>query len=416
MYFKRTRLFATRSLAIALGGLLVATPTLSPASAYAETSADLQQQLTAAQNKLDALQKAVDQADAELGRTAYSLDQTQAKIKDVEAEIKQNQDDLAKAQSSLSTHISSSYKGNDSGTLLNLVLNSGSFDKLISNIYYANRIADDEAQSIKEVQTLQQKLKDNEAELKKQEETQKQLVASKQQEADAANKAASDMSSYVEGLSAQVKQKLEEERVAAAEAAKAAAEKTAAETAAREQAQTQQQAAQDNSDDNSGESSDRPTSNGGSSNSSPSSGGTTTEPSTGGSSSASISQRQAAVNAALSQVGKPYGHDNDGANWDCNGLTAWAWGQAGVSIPAASGHYGYGQFQWMKSSGRWVTSVDQLKLGDLVFYSYDGGATTYHVAMYIGGGQVVHANGYRWGVHTSSVTFDEGFCGGGSPI
>jgi cell wall-associated NlpC family hydrolase len=127
--------------------------------------------------------------------------------------------------------------------------------------------------------------------------------------------------------------------------------------------------------------------------------------------------RQAAVNAALSQVGVSYGHGNvAGSNFDCSGLTAWAWGQAGVSLTASSGHYFYGQFQIVKNSGRWVTSTSALQPGDLVFYSNDGGSTCYHVAMYIGGGQVVHAIDYSHGVQVTGVTWCYGFCGGGSPI
>lgn len=133
-------------------------------------------------------------------------------------------------------------------------------------------------------------------------------------------------------------------------------------------------------------------------------------------SSATSSQRQAAIDAALAQVGKPYGHANDGYEWDCNGLTNYAWGQAGVSIPYPSGTYGYGQFQWMKSSGRWVTSVEQLQPGDLVFYSRDGGYHCYHVALYLGDNNVVHAVGYSHGVKVTSIWFCSGFCGGGSPV
>ena len=53
-----------------------------------------------------------------------------------------------------------------------------------------------------------------------------------------------------------------------------------------------------------------------------------------------------------------------------------------------------------------------LSVGDLVFYSYNGGASTYHVAMYIGGGQVIHANGID--VCITGVYYDTGFIGGGS--
>jgi cell wall-associated NlpC family hydrolase len=123
----------------------------------------------------------------------------------------------------------------------------------------------------------------------------------------------------------------------------------------------------------------------------------------------------AAVEAALAQVGKSYGHENDGSEWDCNGLTNYAWQQAGVEIPYASGTYSYGQFQYMKESDNWVTSEDDLKAGDLVFFSQDGGNTTYHVGMYIGDGQIVHAVGYSEGVQVTDLDYVNGFVGGGTP-
>jgi cell wall-associated NlpC family hydrolase len=66
------------------------------------------------------------------------------------------------------------------------------------------------------------------------------------------------------------------------------------------------------------------------------------------------------------------------------------------------------------SSGTWTTNPYNLAVGDLVFYSYGG--TPYHVAMYVGGGQVVHANGYGTGVVVTDVYYDDGFIGGGSVI
>ncbi|MFI5044609.1 MAG: C40 family peptidase, partial [Acidimicrobiales bacterium] len=64
--------------------------------------------------------------------------------------------------------------------------------------------------------------------------------------------------------------------------------------------------------------------------------------------------------------------------FDCSGLTMWAWARAGKSLPHSSG----GQ---MSATQR--ISADQLQPGDLVFY----GSPVHHVAMYIGGGSVVHA-------------------------
>ena len=139
--------------------------------------------------------------------------------------------------------------------------------------------------------------------------------------------------------------------------------------------------------------------------------GSTSSSSGGYSSAAAL----AAVNAALEQVGKSYGHANDGNSWDCNGLTNYAWSQAGLEIPYASGHYAYGQYQYMQGSDNWVSNQDDLQAGDLVFYSHDGGDTTYHVAMYIGDGQIVHAVDYSSGVQVTDIDYVSGFVGGGSP-
>lgn len=426
MLLEKTGLHAKRTCAVVLCGLMLGSSALAvtsvPTTAFADEKVDsLQSQLDDATAKLDDLQAALDQAQADLGKTQYDLDQTQQKISEVEAQIEQNKADLAAAQDKLSNQVATSYKSGDDANLVSILLNSQDFDSLVTNVFYANKVADAEAEAVQEVQDLQAQLESNQAELKAQEAQQQELLASKQQEVDAADKAASDMSNYVNQLSDEVKQAMEEERQRLAEESRKQAEAAAAAAAAQEQ----QQGADAGSGGSDAGSSNAGSSGGGSAstNGGPSNGGSHNSggspsggTSSGGSSSASGSQRQTAINAALSQVGKPYGHANNGSNWDCNGLTNYAWGQAGVSIPYASGHYSYGQFQWMKNSGRWVSSVSALKPGDLVFYSNDGGRTCYHVALYIGNGMVVHAESYAAGVCVRSVNWCNGFCGGGSPI
>lgn len=90
----------------------------------------------------------------------------------------------------------------------------------------------------------------------------------------------------------------------------------------------------------------------------------------------------AAVAYAESKVGDPYSYGAAGPNtFDCSGLTMAAWARAGVSLP----HNAAAQAAMLAA-----VSVSQLEPGDLVFYSYDGGAIA-HVAVYVGNGLVVHA-------------------------
>ncbi len=86
-----------------------------------------------------------------------------------------------------------------------------------------------------------------------------------------------------------------------------------------------------------------------------------------------------AIAAARSKLGSAYVWAAAGPSvFDCSGLTMYAWGKAGVSLPHSSA--------LQMSSGRRV-SASALQPGDLVFY----GSPVHHVALYVGGGQVIHA-------------------------
>lgn len=86
-----------------------------------------------------------------------------------------------------------------------------------------------------------------------------------------------------------------------------------------------------------------------------------------------------AVDAALSQLGKPYRWGAAGPDaYDCSGLTKWAWAKAGVSLPHSS------RMQYATTER--VSRAD-MQPGDLMFF----GSPIHHVAMYIGDGKVVEA-------------------------
>jgi peptidoglycan DL-endopeptidase CwlO len=86
-----------------------------------------------------------------------------------------------------------------------------------------------------------------------------------------------------------------------------------------------------------------------------------------------------AIAAAQSVLGAPYVFGAAGpSSFDCSGLTSWAWAQAGVYLPhSASAQY----------SSLPHVPLDQVQPGDIIYYGNFGP----HVALYIGGGQIIHA-------------------------
>ncbi|GIE87047.1 C40 family peptidase [Actinoplanes regularis] len=101
-----------------------------------------------------------------------------------------------------------------------------------------------------------------------------------------------------------------------------------------------------------------------------------------------------AAQRACDLVGLPYVFGSEGPNsYDCSGLTKAAWAAVGVHLEH------YTKDQW--KSGRSVSRSD-LQPGDLVFYYSD----VHHVAIYIGGGMVVHAP--HTGDHVRMATIDRG--------
>jgi cell wall-associated NlpC family hydrolase len=92
------------------------------------------------------------------------------------------------------------------------------------------------------------------------------------------------------------------------------------------------------------------------------------------------SKASGAISAALSKVGAPYVWGAAGPSaFDCSGLVAWAYAQVGVSLP----HYSGAQYSMTTR-----ISAGQLQPGDLVFWGPGGSE---HVALYMGGNQLVHA-------------------------
>lgn len=92
----------------------------------------------------------------------------------------------------------------------------------------------------------------------------------------------------------------------------------------------------------------------------------------------------AAIAFAKKQLGEPYKWGATGPDsWDCSGLTMRAWAAGGISLP----HWSVAQYQVSTPISR-----ANLRPGDLVFWGSSGSPSSiYHVAIYLGGGQIIHA-------------------------
>jgi cell wall-associated NlpC family hydrolase len=84
--------------------------------------------------------------------------------------------------------------------------------------------------------------------------------------------------------------------------------------------------------------------------------------------------------------------------FDCSGLTSYVYRQFGVGLPHSAAA------QYSTRYGAMIGSMSNLAPGDLMFFAGTGGRRGIsHVAIYIGGGQMVHAMTPRYGVQVSGM-------------
>ena len=84
---------------------------------------------------------------------------------------------------------------------------------------------------------------------------------------------------------------------------------------------------------------------------------------------------------------------------DCSGFTQQVFANYGISLPHSSkAQAGYGT----------AVDVQEAQPGDLIFYADNG--SIYHVVIYIGNGQAVHASSAKTGIKISDVQYDKASC------
>lgn len=104
---------------------------------------------------------------------------------------------------------------------------------------------------------------------------------------------------------------------------------------------------------------------------------------------------QNVINIAKAQLGKPYAWGAKGPSaFDCSGLMYYAF--------ANGAHRNIGGYTVAQESAGQTVSINSLKAGDLVFWGARG--ATYHVGLYLGNGQYLHAPAPGQGVKIQAIS------------
>lgn len=114
--------------------------------------------------------------------------------------------------------------------------------------------------------------------------------------------------------------------------------------------------------------------------------------SSGSSSSTSVGQRIATY--AMNYLGCPYSYGGSSpSGFDCSGFAQYVFKQFGISINRTA---------TAQLANGYSVSYSELRPGDLVFFGY--GNSAFHVGIYIGNNQFIHAENYGTGVCITSLS------------
>ncbi|MBZ3798162.1 C40 family peptidase [Lacticaseibacillus paracasei] len=320
----------------------------------------------------DVSNKALDIKNAEekISASQAKIASYNQQIVKAQVEVGKRKDNLKEQLISLQKQVGNSVTGN---IYFDFVLNSNSLTDLVGRSLTVNKLSQASAEALQAVKDSQAKVKTLQTEQEAKQET---LVATKSQlESDKAKieslksdaeKSASDLQQTLEANKDKLAQLAASEDAAKAVAATAAV----AATPSASSTSTASSSAASSSVNTSTNTSTTSASSSASASQAPAS----------NNSSVSVSGGSIASNAAK-YIGVPYVYGGTSPlGFDCSGLIYYAAKEAGISLPRTS--------QAQSTLGSYV-SVSDLKAGDLVFWGGVGSA--YHVGIYIGGGQYLHA-------------------------
>lgn len=321
----------------------------------------------------DVSNKALDIKNAEekISASQAKIASYNQQIVKAQVEVGKRKDNLKEQLISLQKQVGNSVTGN---VYFDFVLNSNSLSDLVGRSLTVNKLSQASADALQAVKDSQAKVKALQTEQEAKQET---LVATKSQlESDKAKieslksdaeKSASDLQQTLEANKDKLAQLAASEDAAKAAAATAAVAATPSATST-------------STASSSAASSSAASSSANTSTTSASSSASASQAPASNTSSVSVSGGSIASNAAK-YIGVPYVYGGTSpSGFDCSGLIYYAAKEAGINLPRTS--------QAQSTLGSYV-SVSDLQAGDLVFWGGVGSA--YHVGIYIGGGQYLHA-------------------------
>lgn len=375
-----TRTNRIRRLAVAVALLLAGVATVStssPASGQSpiDDKREEARQVAARLDELTArysrLSDRANEAETELAEVEERIGQAEARLAATIAERDQT-------RSQLQDYAVDAYLEGPDNSTLSVAVDSRDEREMPVRLGYIDSVTGNRTQLIDQLAATEEDVNDRVAELEENRQTAADLVDEIEQAAADAQQAIDEQEQLQSQIDAEIAGLIEEQR-----AAEAAARQAAIDAAAQAAAQ-------------------QPDPSGGDTGGDPTGGG-----STGGGSTPTPPPPAAgaagAVAAAMSMQGVPYRWGGaDPSGFDCSGLMMWAWARAGRSLP----HSSAAQY----SVTRRVSAAD-LQPGDLVFY----GSPIHHVAMYIGGGQIVDALNSRTPVGVRSIGYPGSVSGYGRP-
>lgn len=366
-----------RALPIAIAAMIV-TPLAVPTTAQAQSVDQQRQKVEDIVDELERLEEKANRLAEDYIVAIDTKEQLDAEIVDAEARIAEQEAELGELRASLSEMARRSFVGGGSTPLGPLFDDSGDVNDAVKRDQLARAALSAGDVTTDELNALIDDIADERAALDRKriqaEQLAESLVAAK---ADTEAKTAEYTKARADAeakLGALIR---EEEQRRAEESARRLAAQAASQRATTNATSSSGNGGGSGNGGNSGNSGNAGNSGGsGTPQSSGGSGG-----SGGGVAVPNVSSRAGiAVQAAMGQQGVPYrfAASIPGVAFDCSGLTAYAWGQAGVGLP----HQSRAQYASVPHVPK-----DQAQPGDLIFFY----SPISHVSIYLGNGMQVHA-------------------------